>query len=65
MRIRLKELRAEKGWTQAETANQSGLSLDYIRSLEIGRASPSLKMAYKLKNAFGCKYIDELIDEAV
>lgn len=65
MKIKLKELRASKGWTQAETAFQSGLSLDYIRSLEIGRASPSLNTACKLKTAFGCRCIDELLETAI
>lgn len=65
MKIRLKELRAQKGWTQAETATRSGISLDYIRSLEIGRSSPSLKIAAQLKSAFGCNCIDELIENAM
>ncbi|OMF38817.1 hypothetical protein BK133_01025 [Paenibacillus sp. FSL H8-0548] len=65
MKIKLKEMRSIKGWTQAEVATHSGISLDYIRSLEIGRASPSLKIAQKLKIAFGCEHIDDLIDEAI
>ena len=65
MKIRLKEMRTSKGWTQNETAINAGISLDYVRSLEIGRATPSLKIALRLKNAFGCQYIDEILDDAI
>lgn len=62
MKMRLRELRIKKGWTQATAAHESGISLDHIRSLEIGRALPSLKVACQLKTAYGCNYIDDLIE---
>lgn len=64
MKLRIKEMRYKKGWTQAQTAQQTGISLDYVRSLEIGRAEPSLRVANKLKEAFGCNCIDDLIETA-
>lgn len=65
MRIKIKELRSEKGWTQFQTAIESGVSVDMIRSIEIGRTLPGLVTALKLKKALGCNYIEDLIDEAV
>lgn len=62
MRVRLKQLRASKGWTQRATAEALGLSIDSIKSMEIGRSLPSLKTALHIKNAFGCASIDEIIE---
>lgn len=65
MKFKLKEYRQKKGWSQQETAVNSGLSVGAIQSIEIGRSLPSLKTAFQLKVVFGCVCIDELIDEAI
>ncbi|MFS0837273.1 helix-turn-helix domain-containing protein [Paenibacillus sp. 1P03SA] len=61
MNEKLKQLRKEKGWSQMETAIKLGISIDYLRSLEIGRKTPSLKLLRKIANTYGCGTIDELL----
>lgn len=61
MRVKLKQLRKEKGWTQAVAAQELKCSLDYVKSVETGRCTPSLPMAIKIAHVFGCESIDEII----
>lgn len=65
MKIKLRQMRKEKGWSQQEMAEKAGLSIDCIKSLEIGRSHPSLKTAVQLRDAFQCGCIDELIESVV
>lgn len=62
MKAKMKQLRQEKGWTQQRTATELGISIDAVKSIETGRALPSLKTAFKMKNTFGCSCIDEMIE---
>ena len=48
---RLKQLRAEKGLTQAALARRAGVTLSYIGRLEIGRHDPQLSTLQKLAKA--------------
>lgn len=64
MRVRLKKMRADKGWTQQETASHLGISIDMVKSMEMGRVGPSLDTAVRMKQVFGCNCIDELIENA-
>ena len=48
---RLKELRAERGLTQAALAKRAGVTLSYIGRLEIGRHDPQLSTLKKLAKA--------------
>ena len=50
---RLLELRGERGWTQAQLAEQVGVSRQTINSIETGRFEPSLTLAMKLAQLFG------------
>jgi putative transcriptional regulator len=50
---RLNELRAERGWTQAQLATEAGVSRQTINSIETGRFEPSLTLALKLAKLFG------------
>lgn len=54
MRNRLKELRAERGWTQADLGERVGVSRQAIIALEAEKHDPSLDLAYKLAAVFGC-----------
>ena len=58
MRNRLPELRAEKGWTQAELAERLGVSRQTVISIERGRFDPSLPLAFQIADAFGLKIED-------
>ena len=52
MTSRLQELRAGRGWTQAQLAVEAGVSRQTINSIETGRFEPSLTLALKLARLF-------------
>lgn len=54
MQTRIKELRAAKGWTQAELAIKAGVRRETISFLEKGTYNPSLKLAHTVASLFGC-----------
>lgn len=49
---RLQELRGQRGWTQAQLADEVGVSRQTINSIETGRFEPSLTLALKLARLF-------------
>lgn len=53
MTNRLRVLRAERGWSQAELAERVGVSRQTVNALETGRYEPSLTLALKLARLFG------------
>jgi putative transcriptional regulator len=50
---RLKVLRAERDWSQADLAEQLGVSRQTVNALETGRYDPSLPLAFKIARVFG------------
>lgn len=48
----LQQLRGERGWTQAQLAEEVGVSRQTINSIETGRFEPSLTLALKLARLF-------------
>ncbi len=52
MKNRLRVLRAENNWSQAELADQVGVVRQTIIALEAGKYAPSLPLAYKLSRLF-------------
>lgn len=50
--VRLREARAERGWTQAELADLIGVSRKTINTIENGVFIPSTVLALKLAKAF-------------
>lgn len=52
MKNRLPALRAERGWTQAELAEQLGVSRQTVISIERDKYDPSLPLAFKIACAF-------------
>lgn len=50
---RLKDLRTERGWTQADLAEQIGVSRKTINTVENGVFTPSTTLALALAQAFG------------
>ena len=52
MKNRLRELRAERGWSQADLAGQLGVSRQSVNAIETGRFDPSLPLAFKLAKLF-------------
>ncbi len=53
MNNRLKVLRAERNWSQADLAEQLGVSRQTVNALETGRYDPSLPLAFKIARVFG------------
>jgi putative transcriptional regulator len=53
MNNRLKVLRAERDWSQAELAEQLGVSRQTVNALETGRYDPSLPLAFRIARVFG------------
>ena len=52
MKNRLRMLRAEKGWSQADLADRLGVSRQSVNAIETGRFDPSLPLAFKLAELF-------------
>lgn len=55
---RLKELRANKGWSQGDVADRLDVSRQTINALETGRYDPSLPLAFAIAKLFRCKIED-------
>lgn len=52
MNNRVRELRAEQGWSQAELATRLGVSRQTVNAIETGRYDPSLPLAFSLARLF-------------
>ncbi len=52
MKNRLRLLRAELDWSQAELADRVGVTRQTIIALEAEKYAPSLPLAYKLSQVF-------------
>ena len=48
MKNRLKVLRAERDWTQADLANSFDISRQTVNAIETGKYDPSLPLAFKI-----------------
>ena len=64
MKNRLKVLRAERNWTQAQLADQLEVSRQTINAIEKGKFDPSLPLAFKAARLFGLAFEDIFEDEA-
>ena len=61
MKNRLRVLRAEKGWSQANLAEKLGVSRQAVNAVETGKHDPSLTLAFALAETFGLR-IEEIFD---
>ena len=61
MKNRLKVLRAERDWTQAQLAVELEVSRQTVNAIETGKYDPSLPLAFKLAGLFQ-KPIEEIFD---
>lgn len=52
MKNRLKALRAERGWNQAELAERLDVSRQSVNAIETGKYDPSLPLAFKIARLF-------------
>jgi len=53
MKNTIKVERAKKNWTQAQLAEEIGVSRQAVNSIETGRFVPSTILALKMANVFG------------
>ncbi len=58
MKNHIPQLRADRGWSQAELAERLGVSRQTVNALERGRYDPSLPLAFSLARLFGCMIED-------
>ncbi len=64
MKNRLKVLRAERNWSQAELGEQLDVSRQAINAIETGKYDPSLPLAFKIARLFNMA-IEEIFDDGV
>ena len=62
MRNLLAQLRAEKGWTQGDLAEQLRVSRQTIVSIEGGKYDPSLRLALRLARLFSLP-VEEIFED--
>ncbi|MGW0822203.1 helix-turn-helix transcriptional regulator [Streptomyces sp. NPDC002845] len=63
MKNRITDLRAERGWTQADLAQRAGVSRQTINAIETGKFDPSLPLAFRLAKLFGLRIEELFLDE--
>jgi putative transcriptional regulator len=61
MKNRLRVLRAEREWSQADLAERANVSRQSINALETGKYDPSLPLAFRIGAIFG-KPIEEIFE---
>ena len=64
MKNRLRVLRAERGWSQAELGSRIGVSRQAVNAIETGKHDPSLPLAFRLARLFALGIEDIFDDEA-
>jgi putative transcriptional regulator len=55
---KLKVLRAERDWSQADLAEKLDVSRQTVNAIETGKYDPSLPLAFKIAELFGMKIED-------
>ena len=62
MQNRLRVLRAERQWSQAELGERLDVSRQAVNAIETGKYDPSLPLAFKIARLFGMS-IEEIFDD--
>jgi len=62
MKNRLRELRAEKEWSQGDLAEKLGVSRQTVNAIETEKYDPSLPLAFKIARLFKTA-IEEVFSE--
>ena len=63
MNNRLKELRAQRGWSQQALADKLEVSRQSVYAIETGKYDPSLPLAFRMARIFGLR-IEEIFEDA-
>jgi putative transcriptional regulator len=64
MKNRLKVLRAERNWSQADLADRLDVSRQSVNAIETGKYDPSLPLAFKIARVFTLTIEQIFSDEA-
>jgi putative transcriptional regulator len=62
MKNRLKVLRAERDWSQADLGERLDVSRQAVNAIETGKYDPSLPLAFKIGRLFGLS-IEEIFND--
>ena len=62
MKNRLKVLRAERDWSQAELAGRLDVSRQAVNAIETGKHDPSLGLAFRISRLFEMP-LDQIFDD--
>ena len=62
MKNRIRVLRAERGWTQADLAERLDVSRNSVNAIENGKYDPSLPLAFKIAEIFRLR-IEEIFQK--
>ena len=62
MKNRLKVLRAERDWSQAELASRLDVSRQAVNAIETGKHDPSLPLAFRIARLFDLA-IEEIFED--
>lgn len=63
MKNRLKVLRAERNWSQADLAGHLDVSRQAVNAIETGKYDPSLPLAFRIGRLFEMRIEDIFDDE--
>jgi len=58
MKNRIKVLRAERDWSQAELAEKLNIARQSLNAIENGKADPSLPLGMRIAKVFGVRVED-------
>ena len=64
MKSRLKVLRAERDWSQADLAARLNVSRQSVNAIETGKYDPSLTLAFRIARVFGLTIEEIFTDDA-
>ncbi len=63
MKNRLKELRADRDWTQQDLADRANVSRQTINAIEKEKFDPSLPVAFRIARLFDMRIEDVFLDD--
>jgi putative transcriptional regulator len=64
MENRLRVLRAERGWSQADVAERLEVSRQSVNAIETGKYDPSLPLAFRIAELFDLSIEDVFVSPA-
>lgn len=58
MKNRIRVLRAERNWSQADLADRLQVSRQTVNAIETEKYDPSLPLAFRIASVFACRIED-------